>query len=85
MQSGEKAVRVTRLVSCSKHVRTKLALLSHDIEYENPLLILTIKNTTRWNHYLLVYRIGKFWGNPSGLGKIFQSLGLIENFLDQMT
>ena len=68
-----------------KHVRTKLPLLSHNIEDEDPLLILTIKNATRWNHYLPVYRIRELWWNPSGLGDICQTLDLIEDFLDQMT
>ena len=73
------------LVAVPKQVRTKLPLLSHDIEDHNPLLILTIKNTTRRNHDLPVYRIRKLWRNPPGLGKIFQSLGLVKDFLNQMT
>ncbi len=40
-----------------KHVRPELPLISHDIEDENPLVILTIKNAARWNHHLPVYRI----------------------------
>jgi len=68
-----------------KHVRTKLPLLSHNIEDENPMLIFTIKYATRWNHYLPVYRIRQFWRNPPRLGEILQTLGLLENFMDQMT
>src|SRR5690606_13929839 len=66
-----------------KHVRTKLPLISHDIQDKNLLLILTIKNATRWNHYFPVYRIREFWGYSSGFGKIFQSVGFIENLFYQ--
>jgi len=60
-----------------------LPLLSHNIEDENPLLILTIKNTTRWNYYLSVYGIGEFGRYPPGLSKVFQTLGLIKNLLNE--
>src|SRR5690554_3452864 len=72
-------------LTVSKHVRTKLPLLSHDIENENPLFILTIKNATRRHYYFPVYGIGQLRRNTSGLRKICQPFGLIENLLDQVT
>ncbi|WP_337878593.1 hypothetical protein [Rheinheimera sp.] len=61
---------MTQIVSVSQHKRTKLPLLSHNIENESPVFILTIKNVTGWHHKLPVYRIWQLWSKASGLGQL---------------
>jgi hypothetical protein len=48
--TGPTGLELRGLLTVSKHESTKLPFLSHDIKDENPLLILTIKNATGWNH-----------------------------------
>ena len=70
-------------VAIGENEVAQLSLATHDVEHINPIVSVTVDNSTRTDDHLSVPGSSKFRRPPTRIWEILQSLNRIENSFDQ--